>query len=49
MKDINNSSNTGHKNNENIIHIDLDPKQNIKNKKYFKTLLNKIAETSLEN
>ena len=49
MTGINNDLVTAQKNKNNIIHIDLDPKQNIKNKKYFKTLLNKIAETSLEN
>ena len=49
MTDINNDFETVQKNNTNIIHVDLDPKQNIKNKKYFKNLLNKIAETSIEN
>ena len=49
MTDINNDFKAMQKNNTNFIHIDLDPKQNIKNKKYFKNLLNKIAETSLEN
>ena len=38
---------TGEQINSNIIHIDLDPVQNIKNKKYFKNLLKKIAESSL--
>ena len=32
---------TGEQINSNIIHIDLDPVQNIKNKKYFKNLLKK--------
>ena len=40
---------TGEKDNSNIIHLDLDPKINIENKKYFKNLLKKIAECSLDN
>ena len=40
---------TGEKDNSNIIHLDLDPKINIENKIYFKNLLKKIAECSLDN
>ena len=40
---------TGEKFNSNIVHLDLDPKVNIENKFYFKKLLNKIAECSLED
>ena len=40
---------TGEKGNSNIIHLDLDPKINIENKIYFKNLLNKIAECSIED
>ena len=40
---------TGEKDNSNIIHLDLDPKINIENKIYFKNLLNKIAECSIED
>ena len=35
-------------NDSNIIHIDLDPSQNIKNKKYFKELLKDIVESPIE-
>ena len=35
-------------NDTNIIHIDLDPNQNIKNKKYFKELLKNIVESPIE-
>ena len=40
---------TGEKDNSNIIHLDLDPKINIENKIYFKNLLKKIAECSLDD
>ena len=40
---------TGEKDNSNIIHLDLDPKINIENKLYFKNLLKKIAECSLDD
>ena len=40
---------TGEKDNSNIIHLDLDPKINIENKIYFKNLLNKIAECTIED
>ena len=40
---------TGEKDNSNIIHLDLDPKINIENKIYFKNLLKKIAECSIED
>ena len=35
-------------NDSNIIHVDLDPNQNIKNKKYFKELLKDIVESPVE-
>ena len=35
-------------NDSNNIHIDLDPSQNIKNKKYFKELLKDIVESPVE-
>ena len=49
MAKIDDNFDTGQKTFENIIHVDLDPKQNIKNKKHFKNLLKNIAESSLEN
>ena len=42
------SFDTGEQNNSNVIHIDLDPKKNIENKKYFKDLFNKIAECPID-
>ena len=35
---------TGEQDNSNLIHIELDPKQNIENKKYFKNLFNKFLK-----
>ena len=39
---------TGEKDRSNFIHVDLNPRQNIENKKNFKNLFNKIAECPID-